>query len=1134
MQVTVLGGLGVRVDGVPADLGGPKPQALLALLVAAEGRPVSVPHLVDQIWGEDPPARAEASLQSYVARLRKELEPARRARATTDRLRTHPGGYSLAVGPADVDARRFADLVRRARAERSEALFDEALALWGGEPYAGLTATSPALAAEAVRLTELRLSAAEDAWELRLDRGHRDAAAELEHLVRLHPARERLWGLLALAQYRAARQADALDTLRRARAHLAGELGIDPGPELRQLEAAVLRQDPALERRPAARATAPAVPASVPAAGPAAPPAVATGPEPPPAAPLHGRDAELAAVDRVLAAAAAGRGRVVVVLGEPGIGKTRFTDEVLARAAARGARTGRGAWEPDGSPPLAGWTAAAREALGREGVLAPTPGEARDAAAESYRLAEALLAGVGDGPPVVLVLDDVHWADTDSLRLVRRVGARLAPVPLVLVVALRAATADTPAPVADLLGALARLDPLRLELAGLDAGAVTAAVAAATGIDLPGGVADELVARTSGNPFFVTEVVRLLAAEGALTDADAPAWRSVPRGVRDVVRQRLAGLPPSAGRVLAVAAVAGRGFDLPVVEQAAGRSGAEVDEALEAALALGLVEEEGPGRYRFPHALVRDAVYEALSAPARARAHADVAAALEDWHASRVADHAAELAEHYRLAGPAHARSAWSFARRAADAAAARSAHDEARRLFALAAELQAHDPAATDAEREAVTVGLARALRRLGRPLEAWPLLAAAGASALRREGPGRAADVLLEISEGAVWGWRIRGQVDSAAIALWHSLLDAPDGDLSPVQRARVQAALTLEYMFVPEAADTSTALLDAAITAARGPGFGDRDRAAVLQVTTGALTRPDLLHRRTAVADEMVALNTRTGDEPGLAYALTQRATVRGELGLLDDAGSDLARASLLAERHAVPQVLLIAGWGLALLRQARGDLAGAEADVVRLERLAQTLAMAGVGVGLAQLTTIRWAQGRLAELEPELRVAAEYQPNEMRDAHALALIAAGRAAEARVLLGAWTEQPPINRDYLWLSLTVLRAWVWLELHAAGLAGDEAVDDLRRALEPYADRWAVGGLSALFAGSVGHTLARLAAAGGDLDAARRHAESAVSRHRAAGLDRWAERTAELLAAYSGRRGAVDEEGVLPERPA
>jgi hypothetical protein len=159
--------------------------------------------------------------------------------------------------------------------------------------------------------------------------------------------------------------------------------------------------------------------------------------------------------------------------------------------------------------------------------------------------------------------------------------------------------------------------------------------------------------------------------------------------------------------------------------------------------------------------------------------------------------------------------------------------------------------------------------------------------------------------------------------------------------------------------------------------------------------------------------------------------------------------------------------------------------------------------------------------------------------MRDAHALALIETGRAVEARVLLGAWPEQPPVDPDYLWTSLTVLRAHVWLALHEQCLAGEDAIADLRRQLEPYADLYAIGGLSALFLGAVGHTLARLAAAQDDLTAARRYAESAVHRHRASGLDRWAQRTAELLSdlsgrGSSGRGGAVDAQGVLPERPA
>ena len=1100
VHVTVFGELTVLIDGEPADLGGPKPRALLALLVAAEGRPVSVSHLVDEIWGEQPPPRVEASLQSYVARLRRELEPARRARATDDRLRTHPGGYSLGLASEHVDARRFAELVRTARSAvqtdpvRAEALFEEALTLWRGDPYTGLTETSSSLAAEALRLTELRLTAVEDVADLRVRRDDRSVAADLEQLVRQHPSRERLWALLALGQYRSGRQADALGSLRRAREHLAEELGIDPGPDLRALEQSILRQDPDLLPRPAERAVVPPQPTPV-----------ADG--------LAGREPQLAAVDGVLADAARGRGRVVVVTGEPGIGKTRFTEELLVRSAAAGFRSGRGTWDPDGSPPLWGWTRAVRGAFGSERVLAPTDDGVRDAATESYRLAEALLAAAGEGPPVLLVLDDVHWADTDSLRLIRRVAAELTGVPLILVVALRVSPADAGAAVADLLGALARLDPVRFDLLGLDAAAVASCVAAATGMQIPAEAAAELVARTDGNPFFVTEMARLLAAEGALTRPGAPGWHSVPGGVRDVVRQRLAQLPAATSGILAVAAVAGRSFELAAVEQAAGCSSAEIDDAMESALALGLVDVQTPGRYRFTHALVRDAVYETLPAPARTRTHASVAAALEDALAGQIAEHTTELAEHYRLAGDAYARSGWSFARRAGETAAARSAHAEARRLFAMAAELQERDPLAGPEEREAVQVGLGRALLGTGRPIDAWPAFAAAGESAVRRGDPAAAAGMLLEITSGAVWGWRIRSQVDADAVRLWRAVLDAPDGVLPPAVRARAEAALAVEHLYAPDSSEASVRLIDSAVARLHAADAAPQELDVVLQLASSALARPELLPRRVALADELVERARRTGDEPALALALTQRAGVRAEQGRIEEAHSDLLRARQLAERHSLPQVLLISGWGLALLRQAHGDLAGAEDDIVRLERLELTLAAPGVGIGLAQRTSIRWAQGRLAECEPLLRQAAEYQPTELRDLHALALVEAGRPDEARRLLGPWSEQPPVIRDYLFISLTALRAWLWLELHDRGCATDGAIGDLRRELTPYADRFAAGGLSAFFLGSVHHTLARLADVDGDPVAAEAHAQAALDVHRRLGLAPWTARTEGLL---------------------
>ncbi len=1095
----MLGGFEVTVDGRPAELGGPKPRTLLALLVAAEGRPVSVEQLVEQIWGEEPPARVEAALQSYVARLRRELEPSRQVRATPAMLRTHPGAYSLKVADQAVDVRRFVTTLREARSvagsepAKAEAMLVRALDDWGGEPYQGLAVVSSALAAEVTRLLELRAAAQEELWALRVDRGGPgdlvDAVAELEHLVGRQPLRERLWALLALAQYRAARQGEALETLRRARTHLADELGIDPGAELQALETAMLRQDPGL-----LRVTREPQPTSSPRRW--------SG-----SAELVGREAELDLVDRALADGAGGQGRVVLVSGEPGVGKTRLSEAVLARASELGLRTGRGGWDADGTPPLWAWRQALTEALGRRELLDPVGEAVLDATSETYRLAEVVLAAFREEGPTVLVLDDLHWADPESLRLLRRVAAEISRAPVVLLATVRAAAAERTGLVGDVLGALARVEPVRVELKGLDPTAVRRYVREQAGTDVTPDVASELARRTGGNPFYVGELVRLLSTQDALDDPGATAWRTVPTGVREVVRRRLAPVPETA-RVLEVAAVLGRSFELDVLHEASRGAGHEVGAAVESALELDLVQETAPGRFRFRHAIVRDAVYETIPATARSRIHADVAVALEHRHAGSVAEKAADLAEHYRAAGPAHVRSAWTFARSAGEAATGRSLHHEAHRLLAGADELQRLDPTVTAEEREEVQVSLGRTLRQLARPLEAWAPLAAAGASALRRGNPLRAAEVLLEITVGAVWGWRHRAQVDEEAIALWEQVLREVSGTVQDGVRARVEAALAVELLYQRGSAARATGLVDAALERCRRSGT-DADVTAVLQLCGMALARPQHVDRRVAITDELVTSATRAGDEPGLAVALVGRAAARAELGLLDEARSDMVRARHAAELHHLGQIVVIAGWGTAVHELAHGRYDAVESQVAELRRVTESLSMPGAGIDDFLIATTRLHQGRLGELEAPLRAAARVHPTAVRDLHALSLVELGRHGEARELLGAWSEQPPLLEDYLWLTLTVLRAWLWSEL------GDrDAVEELRRSLEPYAAQVAAGSMSSSFLGSVSHTLGRLARTAGDVDAARDHLDVALRTHEALGLEPWVRLTREELA--------------------
>ena len=255
MEFRILGPLEAWHEGRELALGGPKPRALLAVLLLHANEVVPADRLIDDLWGEDSPEHAADALRVNVSRLRKALPP--------DVLATRTPGYLVRVEPDDVDLQRFEQLVDEARdllrralpAEAAERL-RRALSLWRGAPLADFAYESFAQAAIA-RLEEIRLAAVELRIEADLALGrHRELAGELEALVAEHPLRERLRGYLMKALYRAERQAEALEAYQDARRALVDELGIEPGPELQELERAILRQDPSLD---------------VPAAGPAAP-----------------------------------------------------------------------------------------------------------------------------------------------------------------------------------------------------------------------------------------------------------------------------------------------------------------------------------------------------------------------------------------------------------------------------------------------------------------------------------------------------------------------------------------------------------------------------------------------------------------------------------------------------------------------------------------------------------------------------------------------------------------------------------------------------------------------------------------------------------------------------------------------
>ena len=644
-------------------LGATKERTLLALLALRANEVVSTAQLIDGLWGDDPPLTAVKTVHGHVARVRRLLEPA----GLADALVTREPGYFLVVEPEHIDAVRFeghALAGRRALAAgdaaAAECELGEGLALWRGEAFADCREDSELIAAAAVRLDELRLGAVEDRMDAQLALGqHAAIVGDLESLVARHPLRERLWCALMIALYRSQRQAEALRVYQRARDALVESLGVEPSAELRRLEAAILQGDAGLDL--------PAEPASisVTASSSSSERLVAltmSGPA------LVGRDAELASLTGFWERARDGRRQVVMISGEPGIGKTRLAAEIAVLAQGEGARVLYGRCDEGLGVPYQPFVEALRayvetctdeeltRGLGRypgELVrlvpeLAPriselVPPLQSDPATEQYRLFEAAVAwldATAETVPLVLVLDDLHWAAQPTVLLLRHVMRSERAGRFLLLATYRQSELDRAHPLAEMLADAYVSAPVpqmeRLELRGLDAPAVASFVEAAAGYDLGEAgqrFAERVFLETAGNPFFVNEIVRSLREAGDFDPspmgdgAEGNLWpddMSIPSAAREVVLRRVARLADDAQHVLTLAAVVGAEFEVEVLELLADLEVDAVLRSLEDATLARLIDEAGPNRFSFSHAirprrLVRRSQREPASALARSR-----------------------------------------------------------------------------------------------------------------------------------------------------------------------------------------------------------------------------------------------------------------------------------------------------------------------------------------------------------------------------------------------------------------------------------------------------------------------------------------------------------------------------------
>lgn len=915
IELSVLGALEVRHDGRPVELGALKQRALVAVLAMARGWPVSVDAIVDVLWGDDPPPGVSGTLQSYVSQLRRVLEPDRAPRAPATVLVTAAPGYALRLPDERYDAHRFEHAVHaahrrlqplaglgpspldRAALERERGALDDALALWRGTPYAELGETPDAVA-ERSRLEELRLLALEDRALASLALGdHATTAAELEALTAAHPLRERLWALRAVALARSGRQADALDVLRRVREVLDEELGIEPSADLRELQTALLRQDQRLEWvAPAAGEPGPPGPLGPPGPEPAAA-------EPPPRRrpeeeqvapwPMVGRDAELAALLGLVQEAEAGAPAAAVLTGEPGIGKSRLAAEVMLQARRRGAQVVVGRCTQDeGAPPLWPWKAVL-DGLGAD--LLATVQDAGGGSGEDEggrfraweRVVDVVRRAAGDRPTVVL-LDDLHWADVSTLRVLRLLLETMAGERLLVIGTWRSHPAPSGA-LADVAETFARRHALRVDLAGLgerDVRTVFEAVARSGA-----GVEESrlLLTRTDGNPFFLVELARL-AAEGG-RDVDLAGGR-LPTAVGEVIDRRLGRLPDETVAALRVAAVIGRRFDLTTLAAAARIDEDDALDVVEPAQAAGLLRDHGIDHYLFTHALVRDRLREGLSASRLARLHARIAEALGGAPGRET-----EEAQHWREAGPAHAGRAWRAAVVAAALVRRLHDHDQAAELLAAAVASQEQDPSVTDRERWEVRMELIDALRWAARLADLVAVAEEAIAIARRLGDPEALGWAAISASHGVLWRSAPPGQVNEVVLSALHdALAQLPEGDSE--LRCRVLLALAME-------ADDTDALERRAEPVAQALAMARRVDDPGLRMSAGqigfiAQWVPSTAVVRLAMVTEATRLARSVGDERAYVVSATLRTAALSELGLVDEMWEQLAAARTEAAR------------------------------------------------------------------------------------------------------------------------------------------------------------------------------------------------------------------------------------------
>jgi tetratricopeptide (TPR) repeat protein len=831
---------------------------------------------------------------------------------------------------------------------------------------------------------------------------------------------------------------------------------------------------------------------------------------------LVGRHDELQRLARILVQAGTGRGSLVILSGEAGIGKTRIVQEFVSRIPEAEARVlVSRCCDREGAPPYWDWIQlirayaqhadpeSLRSALGAraaviaeivedvhgwcsglEAVAPLPPQQAR------FRLFDAVASFfniVASARPLVLFFDDVQAMDGASLLMLEFVAREAREHRILLVVTLRDTEIPADHPLRDVVAELSRLEHFeQLEIQGLGVAEVERLIRQVGGVTAPGSVVDRVRRETAGNPLFVCEMVRALASDDRALLAGELPWRpTVPQKIAHLIERRCRGLSAECCELLKLAAVFGLSFSDAMLQRVSALDSGSILNAMDEAVAGGIVQAlpNMPGWYAFSHGLMRETLYGRLPTVERVRLHHRIGVSLEEVYAEEATrEHVPELAHHFSEAarGGAAAK-AITYSRQAGDRAIRLFAHEEAAVHYRRALQLLELDGAGAEEARCEVLMALGEALDRAGEVASAREALLRAAECARQLGLTGHVARVALAYALGRRYFELTK--LDCEGIRL---LEDALAIVSDPPLRARLLCRLAeLHVQADPEHARD---MLPGAVECAQGCD-DDQCLLDVMLAWHYVSWEPDNILQRRAVAEQAVRVASRLEDRDAQMVARASLLADLLELGDLHTFDVELAEHERLSAQNRQPFWKYVVSMLRAMRATMTGPLDAAEPLVERALVLGQGPARVDALMTYgAQLATLRWGQGRFAEIEelfdamateyPMMRVLEWSRPNMLNQI--------GRRGEAACELEriAASDFRDLPRNNMWLASMALVAEACADLEDAARA-----ETLYEMLLPCADLMVTTTLGTTCWGPAARTLGRLATTLSRWDAAEEH---------------------------------------------